>query len=567
MKIHILGGGIGGLTLAHYLSKSNNNFDINIYERNDIIGGQARSKSPLNHDYEHSEYCWHAISNGYLNLLDLTKEIISYDDKTVYEHLKPLNNFIYSNENILFSEKENSFLTSTSLWSFIKGIYNTGGTLTFCDIFTIIKIFLLSKIICRDRLDSYDNNYWKDMTSNLSKYGKLWIVESTSIFMGMDYSKLSTHCMMNMYRNNPDYGFKNYFFSFDGNINKVWFDPWKKQLEKNGVKIHTNTEIKKIEVELKVNEYDDNPKLDIIKIIINKNDDDITSSGSASSRDDIEALPRGIFDSDIGSKDDIYINSLDIENLAKLLPYNDYCKLYNLSKQTQTQVLYKFPIKLDFNCNTIIILQETNWFLMIRHEGNLWETKEIDLLSCGIGIWDKKGSLHKKTAKECTRKELAEECWYQISQTIFYKNHIKNNKSLKDKDLYNIFPNKIDFYPLPLPEYDIWFSFQYNEVNKQLESWESKFSNNKDTWKYRPILKDKSFNNLYHSTAYNKTETNLFCMESAVDAAKHTCNEILKNCDYNNFINIPKKQNYGIVYGLICRITRTIDYYIYKYLF
>lgn len=39
-KIAIFGGGIGGLTVAHELSKYNN-YDIKIFERNDDIGGNS----------------------------------------------------------------------------------------------------------------------------------------------------------------------------------------------------------------------------------------------------------------------------------------------------------------------------------------------------------------------------------------------------------------------------------------------------------------------------------------------------------------------------------------------
>lgn len=42
MKVIIIGAGIGGLTVAHELSKYG--YDITIYERNDIVGGLARSK-------------------------------------------------------------------------------------------------------------------------------------------------------------------------------------------------------------------------------------------------------------------------------------------------------------------------------------------------------------------------------------------------------------------------------------------------------------------------------------------------------------------------------------------
>ena len=73
MKVVILGGGIGGLAIAHELSKNDGNIDIHIYERHSSVGGQARSIGETHKDF--SEYCWHAFGNGYTCLLPMLKEI------------------------------------------------------------------------------------------------------------------------------------------------------------------------------------------------------------------------------------------------------------------------------------------------------------------------------------------------------------------------------------------------------------------------------------------------------------------------------------------------------------
>jgi uncharacterized protein with NAD-binding domain and iron-sulfur cluster len=131
---------------------------------------------------------------------------------------------------------------------------------------------------------------------------------------------------------------------------------------------------------------------------------------------------------------------------------------------------------------------------MVRIEGDLWDTTE-DYLSTGIGMWDTPGHIFGKPAVECTREELAQECWAQIS-------HAKHNLKL----------------PVDIPAWDIWRSFQYDTEKHQMDTWEPKFSNNINTLKFRPDFADKRINNLYHATAYTKTYMNIFNMESAAES-------------------------------------------------
>jgi hypothetical protein len=169
------------------------------------------------------------------------------------------------------------------------------------------------------------------------------------------------------------------------------------------------------------------------------------------------------------------------------------------SRQVQTQVLYYLNYRLQpiGSQPTILILPDTPWFLMVRIEGDLWETK-CDYLSTGIGIWDVWGYNGKK-ASECNRKEIAMECWDQIKKS-------KHNLKI----------------PQFMPKWDIWHSFNYNTYTQKMDTWEPKFSNNVNTLKYRPNFKDDKIKNLYHANAYTKTDMNIYNMESGVEAGVKT---------------------------------------------
>ena len=81
-------------------------------------------------------------------------------------------------------------------------------------------------------------------------------------------------------------------------------------------------------------------------------------------------------------------------------------------------------------------------FLMARHEGTFWKLDNEDYLSVGIGIWNQPG-FNGKCAIECSREELALECWNQLQRC--------------DNNLFSTMPN-----------WNIWHSFQVNNETQLL---------------------------------------------------------------------------------------------------
>ena len=80
-KINIYGSGITGLTICHELI--NNDFDIHIYEKNNNIGGMARSnRNKLGISHEHS---WRAFGENYINLYNIMNRIPIYKKNKDFE--------------------------------------------------------------------------------------------------------------------------------------------------------------------------------------------------------------------------------------------------------------------------------------------------------------------------------------------------------------------------------------------------------------------------------------------------------------------------------------------------
>lgn len=484
-KIIIMGAGIGGLSTAHELSKYDSEYskyEIIIIERNNHIGGQAAEI--IGADKKHKALCWHAVSSGYKHFLDIMDGIIDDKGIKVISHLKPLNKFIYANEHINFIEYENSFITrgyETFHDSFVKAfvkLYNKKPPSN--EMRKLYWIYTYANMICEKRLEKYDSIKWADYIKKFSPEFKRWLLDSTSIYLGMDYSNLSTHFMFDLFRKmelNTKLDKKHCFYSFDGSMANVVFKPWKKMLESKGVKFLLNHEI------CNINYADDFTTISSI-VVRNKNDKTTQE-------------PFVLFA-------DIFVNSMDTANLAKLYPpcnnatlLMEFKVLHEKSKQIQTQVMYYIPYRIQsINTDpTILILHDSPWFLMVRIEGDLWGLQNSDILSCGIGIWNVIG-MNGKKAINCTREEIAGECWRQIMACC-------HNLKLTDS----------------IPKWDIWGSFKFDNINGELTTFEPKFSNNVDTLKLRPYIFDKYFTNLYHATAYCRNYTNIYNMESAAESA------------------------------------------------
>lgn len=488
-KVIIMGGGIGGLAAAHELAKFPDNFEVIVLEHNSHLGGQAAEldgSSPK----KHTALCWHAISSGYTHFLNIMDEIVDNNGIKVISYIKPLTKFIYAMDNSNHIEMDNSFVTNTNITQFLKGykkLYKEYPP--FKDVVNILYLYLRANMICEEKLEYYDKFLWKDFIGKLSPKMKRWVLDSTSIYLGMDYNHLSTNVMLELMRKtqqntqlDPQY----VFYSFAGSMYNLLYKPWKSYLEDKGVTILLNHEVSKI---YHIDGFNTISSIDVV----NKNKPvHVTKVITA----------------------DTFVNAMDTKNIAKLYPINeegtnDFTILHNISSQIQTQVLYYLPYRLQpiGTSPTVLIFPDSLWFLMIRIEGDIWETDNCDLLSCGIGIFDVHG-LNGKTASTCTREELAIECWNQICKS---KHNLKLSQTL--------------------PKWDIWNSFDFNEETYKLDTYEPKFSNNVNTWHLRPDFNDKNIKNLYHATSYAKTFTNIYNMEGAAEAGFKTAKLIIAKYD------------------------------------
>ncbi len=490
-NFYILGAGIGGLSIAHLLAQKYPSATIRVFEKNNIIGGMARSTR--NEHGKFQEYCWHAFGTKYNNLLKLLK------DAKVIQNLVPVNKYVYDSENLHeYTEYGRNFL-GTNIFQIKAAFEQQGITFSYKDLIELLRIYAQIQhipFINKIDYDKEDEITWQDFISNI-QHPKLkkWLIGFTSIYLGMEASCVSAGTILNVARSSTGGNDKYDFLIPNGPINEVILDPWMEYLKKEyNVMFYLNTPIIKL--------ISHNNKIISIQ----------TSSNSYKLLSNLDVVINSL---DVGGWTHL-INNIPINNVIYQQYIKKWMKLKIKSLQIQSQVLFELNEFLEWNSNQGIILtfMESPWCLMIRVETNIWKKTEGELLSCGIGRWDVESELFGKTACNLDPQELAAECWHQLckyGKNIFTKTHIVKGK-YSNKTIAEIGYKETRFWP-------------YNYINKKITTDEPKFSNNINCYNLRPFPKDEYFTNVYHSNAYTRQKNynyknpDLFCMENAATIA------------------------------------------------
>lgn len=464
--VTIVGGGIGGLTVAHELSKKKN-YNITIYERNNDIGGLARSKRDANGCA--TEYCWRVFFGFYDNLFKTFSEIKD------------------NNESILKYLTEYKHLNITDRPESKKDFIHS------------ILFILYGLTSCDKRLDKMDNLSW---------WNAIHILPNTSImrtigpWLGMDRyngsykSVIKVGFEMQIIKSLTDNKYKDYVTTRP--TSEALFNPWKKHLENNNVQINLNTELHSIKIKdneiTEIEIYDNNTK--VIKKI----------------------------------KSDYYVFNLPVEILDKFidktpeLNFGDFKNIKNLKNNClhhQLSFQVYFNKSISFGNKNAFLLIDSPWDIIILSYDKIYD-KEVNIcnkIPNAKGSWSIAvctsyipGILIKKPFDKCTYDEIITEIWAQMMNSKKLKNIIRENNNFELNDELVIKWSNM---------WDTWFL----DKDGNLQTTEPKFTNNKGSWKLRPSYKTH-IKNLYLSTAYIKETIDIFSMEAANIAGKKVANDI-----------------------------------------
>lgn len=485
-KIIIIGGGIAGLSAAHLLC--NYPFDIEIYEREPEIGGQASSKfSKLCY----TEYSWRIFGSVYHNLMYIINQIGAEDN------FNRLLNPCLVSKNDISSANINSYNLAYQIWKE-------------SDFDTINKMLGLL-FLCRERaINDFDD------ISAYEYFNKNQIMQTIlGPFLGLEANKISLSAFMKNIYSTSD--IQRYPFSPEGTLISKYptqqslFDPWKEYLLKKGVKIYTDSPLNSINCGYN--------KIDsvIIKGVIKKADD--------------------------------YIFACSLNTMLQLCNSNPYlhqcpsiCGLKYLVDNLQ---LY-FTINLYFSeelgcpgcdrtvndyCSEFIIV-DMPWKPIIQKK-RLW--KDNYLMDCdprikdvwNVGFLDyNPGVINKKILRDCSKEEAIEEGLYQIKNSKYIQELLHRTGRNFDDILIGI---------------ESWYQFK-NDDNGKLISLNPKFSINQNTSKLMPSSHPKDLpKNMFLAGYYVQSTMGGISMESSCETGLCAAQDILNKYQIPNTCLLPIK--------------------------
>jgi hypothetical protein len=473
-KVIILGGGIGGLTVAHELSRRKElTLDIHIYEKKDVIGGMARSgfkdragvKLP-------TEYSWRIYGPNYTNLREILKQIPLKDNasKSVHDNLINIHDYLIADQNTVFY-MNNSPKT-------LLDIHRGFEKVPFYQKLSVARKILYGFMICTERLNTLDKFSWAeyiDPDHSLCHDMKKYIIDIMGPYLGAEVTKVNVPSVVKTLESFKMFNRPNSVM--DEPTSEAWFTHWQSYLESQGVTFHFNTAVVDVHTEN-----------NIVKNIILENTTKISG--------------------------DIFFCSLPVESVARL-PSLKIPGIHELAQRAH-QLMVGMQLYFDTeiilpnkNKNTAMYIPDSPWQLVIEPQGAIWNIKYegiADYWSIGLCDPTRDGLLFNKPFIECSHEEIKEEVWHQIK--ISSLNKYLNLDKVKVTD------------------YNVWESYIFN--NGKLHTNEPKFSSNKGTYFLRPDNKTE-FENLYFATAYTKTEVDMFEMESAAESGRRAAQMIEKS--------------------------------------
>lgn len=528
-KVVILGGGVAGLSAAHELIERG--FEVEVLERQIIPGGKARSIPVMEGEDDHGskekhnkalqewlenggfklrpdeswpwlpgEHGFRFFPNFYRHVTDTMSRIPYYDKGTVVDNLTDTSRVLvslYDKPGIVLPERfpRNLRELTNALQTFLYGI-SPRDQIAFEDIEHFAGCIWRIMSSCKERrFEEYERIGWWTFigAENRSEaYQKFLAIGITRSLVAAKARTASTKTIGDIFLQllfgviAPDTASNRLL---NGPTNVVWIQPWLEYLQKCGITYHFETKVTGINCQ----------NGQIVGVTAEKDGQPITVTG------------------------DYYIGALPVERMAPLITPQmktadpGLALLEPLSKNVQWMNGIQYYLKYDVELTDgHVIFIDSTWALTAVSQKQFWpdfdfekwgDGKTRGLLSVDISEWDKPG-LNGKTARECSRKEIAEEVWAQLQRSL----NVDGQTVLEDDNLHYWFldPDIVDD-----PEHPA-----------RMSNVEPLLVNRVNTWRLRPEARTK-IPNFYLASDYVRTNTDLATMEGANEAARRAVNAIL----------------------------------------
>ncbi|MFB6284336.1 MAG: oleate hydratase [Halobacteria archaeon] len=489
-KVVVMGGGVAGLTAAHELSERD--FDVELYESKDRLGGKSRSMSYGEMDLP-AEHGFRFMPGCYSHLPD-TMERIPADEGTVSDNLVTASSLRksmvgqpdrISADEIPRSVKEFRETTQKMVW---RG-----------EVPALEHNYFLNRVMtlltsCEERWENEyeETSWWEFMDADRmsDEYRKFLVRGATKILVAMKPRESSTKTIGKMTIQtmldilHPE---RDAVRILNDPTSESFIEPWRRYLDSLGVRIETGTE---------VTEFNYDPV-----------------------RNEITGVRLDADGKTWDVEGDYYVSALPLRVLSKLATdeMKNCCSgLAGLDELT-TDWMNGIQFYLSENREVTEghgMYFDSPWALTSVSQRQFWNRDwsqygEIEgVVSVCISDWDRNGLLHEKPAKRCSPEEIKEEVWYQL------KVHLNHEEEVLSDDIL------VDYHLDPAISYD----GERNTNDSPL------FVNTLGSWKHRPEA-DCGIDNFYVAGDYVKTNSDLATMESANESARRAVNALLNDTD------------------------------------
>lgn len=510
-RVIIMGGGIGGLTVAHELAEKGE-FDIEIIEKNETCGGKARSyRIETDEGQLPAEHGLHFFPASETNLFRTLKKI-PHSNSTVYDNL------IDSTESEIVSEDSKplpmyggGFKGYSSFKEILRTFTSLNNALKPGELrFLASKLWEFGKTP-KEQRSKYDELTWWEFIEaekHSQTYQDIMGDYMTQGIVGVHSQEASASSMSKMVIQlgfdiiNP---FKDAHRVMNGPFQEQWMEPWTTYLEDQGVDIARSTEVKSIET--------DKGSLESVKI--EKDGEEIVKTA------------------------DYYVGALPIPALQESLDSDAIDSSKELSKIEEIRKAVSWIngvqifLKEEISSNEgHVIYMESPWELTSICQSQFWdvpvssENSDVeDVMSIIIADWEAEGDKVEKSARECTQEELKTEILYQINKAQTTQKNIS-------RDIISswCFDRNLEFAEDEHPKNNL----------------EPLFMNNKGTWEERPSH-NPDIENFFLAATYIQTSTDINSMESANEAGRLAANQILEEENYEKCV-VEEHFNWKLFY-------------------
>ncbi len=522
-KVIILGGGVAGMSAAHELIERG--YEVEVYDKNTTyVGGKARSinyTGDPNNPYKvplPGEHGFRFFPGFYKHVIDTMQRIpfttASGKKGTVFNNLTSTSRVMlarYGKAPIVTVASFPKKLSDVEL--LIHDMHGLDSGLTSEEVkFFAERIWQLMTSCTRRRNNDYERlGWWQYLEADrfgnadgtTSPYQSLLVQGLTRTLVAAQAKTASTKTGGNIFLQ-LIFGMADPTVNtdrvLDGPTNERWLNAWKEYLLSKGVKYTLGCEVTAVTLD---------------KDLKNEN---ITGTTIK--------FPDGSVKEVTG---DYYIMAVPVEQAAKLISKEMITADQTLGyiQTLAPSVSWMNGIQYYLNQNVTIneghvIYSDSEWAITSISQVQFWEDYDITkkgngdikgVLSVDISDWYSPGRYTTtKPADECTRKEVAEEVWAQLKNSLNV-----NGKVLLTDDM------KVDWFL----DRDIEENKSVNDVKQNLLSdREPLLVNNVSTWGLRPDA-SCDIDNLFFASDYVRTFTDLATMEGANEAARRAVNCLL----------------------------------------